>query len=146
MKNFRMEHALKAVREEISFLNHCPALFISAEQKRNLDKIFPLIAAVYEERQKRITTGALNKFIEGCLQKYHPPLIIGKRLRIYYMTQVEVNPPKFVLFVNNPTLMTESYKRYLINSFREIYGFSGCPLVLELRGKEPPAQSEPRLL
>lgn len=146
MKNFRMEHALKSVREEISFLNHCPTLFISAAEGRNLEKIFPLIADVYNQRQKRITTGMLNKFIEGCLQKYHPPLIIGKRLRIYYMTQVEVNPPKFVLFVNNPTLMTESYKKYLINNFREVHGFSGCPLVLELRGKAPPASTVPRLL
>lgn len=135
MKNMLMEHALRAVREEISFLNHCPALFISAEKGRNLDQIFPLVLQIYAERQKRITTGALNKFIEGCLQKYHPPLMIGKRLRIYYMTQVEVNPPKFVLFVNNPTLMTETYKKYLLNSFREVYQFSGCPLVLELRGK-----------
>lgn len=146
MKNFRMEHALRGVREEIPFLNHCPTLFISAIQERNLQKIFPTVKAVYEERKKRITTGALNKFIESCLQKYHPPLIIGKRLRIYYMTQVESNPPKFVLFVNNPTLMTESYKKYLINQFREAYQFSGCPLILELRGKEPPAPTEPRLL
>lgn len=146
MKNFRMEHAMRAVREEISFLKHCPTLFISAEKGRNLEKIFPLVAEVHTERHKRITTGMLNKFIEGCLQKYHPPLIIGKRLRIYYMTQVEVNPPKFVLFVNNPTLMTESYKKYLLNNFREIYSFSGCPLLLELRGKGPPAPTEPRLL
>lgn len=146
VKNFRMEHAMKGVREEISFLNHCPALFISAQERRNLEKIFPLVSQVYLERHKRITTGMLNKFIEGCLQKYHPPLIIGKRLRIYYMTQVEVNPPKFVLFVNNPTLMTENYRKYLINNFREVFSFSGCPLVLELRGKKPPAPTEPRLL
>lgn len=146
MKNFKMEHALRGVREEIPFLNHCPTLFISATQERNLEKIFPQIKEVYAERLKRITTGGLNKFIERCLQKYHPPLIIGKRLRIYYMTQVETNPPKFVLFVNNPTLMTETYKKYLLNNFREVYGFSGCPLILELRGKEPPAPAEPRLL
>jgi GTP-binding protein len=146
MKNFRMEHALRGVREELPFLTHCPTLFISCLKQRNLGEIFPLVKEVYAERQKRITTGNLNKFIEGCLQKYHPPLIIGKRLRIYYMTQVEVTPPKFVLFVNNPTLMTDSYKKYLLNLFREVYGFKGCPLVLELRGKEPPAASEPRLL
>lgn len=146
MKNFRMEHALRGVREEIPFLNHCPTLFICATEGRNLGKIFPEVKKVYEERKKRITTGMLNKFIEGCLQKYHPPLIIGKRLRIYYMTQVETNPPKFVLFVNNPTLMTEAYKKYLINQFREMHGFTGCPLILELRGKAPPAPSEPRLL
>lgn len=146
MKDFRMEHAMRGVKEELPFLNHCPTLFISAIKMRNLDKIYPLIKQVYEERKKRITTGGLNKFIEGCLQKYHPPLMVGKRLRIYYMTQVETNPPKFVLFVNNPMLMTENYKKYIINNFREVYGFSGCPLVLELRGKEAPATSEPRLL
>jgi GTP-binding protein len=146
MKNFKMEHALRGVKEEIPFLNHCPKLFISAKKERNLNKIFPLVKSVYLERQKRITTGGLNKFIEACLHKYHPPLIIGKRLRIYYMTQVETNPPKFVLFVNNPTLMTESYKKYILNNFRETYSFSGCPLILELRGKEPPAPAEPRLL
>lgn len=146
MKNFRMEHALRGVREEIPFLNHCPTLFISATEERNLHLIFPAIQEVFAERKKRISTGALNKFIEGCLHKYHPPLIIGKRLRIYYMTQVESNPPKFVLFVNNPTLMTDAYKRYLLNQFREVYQFSGCPLLLELRGKAPPAPAEPRLL
>jgi GTP-binding protein len=146
MKNFKMEHAMRGVREELPFLNHCPTIFISAIKERNLDKIFPLVKEVYAERCKRITTGGLNKFIEGCLHKYHPPLIIGKRLRIYYMTQVTSNPPKFVLFVNNTTLMTESYRKYLINNFREVYGFRGCPLSLELRGKQPPARHEPKLL
>ena len=146
MKNFKMEHALRGVKEEVPFLNHCPKLFISAAKERNLDKIFPLIKSVYEQRKMRITTGGLNKFIEGCLQKYHPPLMIGKRLRIYYMTQVETNPPKFILFVNNPTLMTDTYKKYILNNFRDVYGFSGCPLTLELRGKQAPAPSEPRLL
>jgi GTPase len=135
MKNFRMEHALRGVREEIPFVNHCQTLFISALNGRNLNQLFPAIREAYEERKKRIGTGALNKFIEGCLQKYHPPMLMGKRLRIYYMTQVEIDPPKFVLFVNNPTLMTDSYKRYLINQFREVYKFTGCPLVLELRAK-----------
>jgi len=145
VKDFKMEHALRGVREELPFLNHCPTLFISAMYERNLDKIFPMIKDVYAERQKRITTGGLNKFIEGCLHKYHPPLMTGKRLRIYYMTQVETDPPKFVLFVNNPILMTENYRKYLINNFREVYGFSGCPLTLELRGKSA-ATAETRLL
>lgn len=146
MKNVRMEHALRGVREEIPFLNHCPLLFISATTERNLDKIFSLVKEVYEARHKRIATGELNKFIEGCLQKVHPPLITGKRLRIYYMTQVETNPPKFVLFINKPALMTESYKKYLLNSFRAVYGFNGCPLAFELRSKGPPAHTEHRLL
>lgn len=146
MKNFKMEHAMRGVREEISFLNHCPALFISAKSARNIDQIMGHVKAVYEQRLVRITTGGLNKFISGCLQKYHPPLITGKRLRIYYMTQVQINPPRFVLFINKPDLLTDSYKKYIINQFREVYGFSGCPLTLELRGKEPPSHTEARLL
>lgn len=146
MEDLRMEHALRGVREETPFLNHCPALFISAIKERNLDKILRLAKLVYEERHKRVTTGSLNKFIEGALQKYHPPLVIGKRLRIYYMTQVTTNPPKFILFVNNPTLMTENYRKYLLNTMREVFKFTGCPLVLEMRGKAPPPSSEPRLL
>lgn len=135
VKNLKMEHAMRGVREEVPFLTHCPTLFLCALQNRNLDKIFPAVEKVVEERRKRISTGQLNKFIEACLQKYHPPFIIGKRLRIYYMTQIQAAPPKFVVFVNNPTLMAESYRKYLINQFRDTYGFTGCPIFFELRGK-----------
>ena len=143
VKNLKMEHALRGVREAVPFLTHCPTLFISAKQGRNLDKIFPAVLEAWHDRRKKITTGALNKFIEGCLQKYHPPLITGKRLRIYYMTQIQIDPPKFVVFVNKPDLMIESYKKYLINQFRETYRFSGCPIFFELRGKEKEAHPEP---
>src|SRR5262249_40163005 len=102
VKKLQMEHALRAVREEVPFLAHCPTIFLSALQRRNLDKIFPAVNEVYAERYRRITTGQLNKFIEGCLQRYHPPMMVGKRLRIYYMTQTRVAPPEFVVFVNNP--------------------------------------------
>lgn len=145
MKNLRMEHAARGIREAVPFLNHCPTLFISALKNRNVDQIFSIVKEVYQERRKRISTGALNKFIISCLQKYHPPLITGKRLRIYYMTQVEINPPKFVLFINRPDLMTLAYKKYLINHFRKTFSFSGTPLALELRGKDPNTTKE-RLL
>ena len=95
----------------------------------------PQVKEINALRHQRIGTGALNKFVESCLQKYHPPLITGKRLRIYYLTQVEINPPRFVLFVNKPDLMTEPYKKYLINQLRESFPFSGCPLLFDLRGK-----------
>jgi len=136
VKNLPMEHARRGVAEAVPFLTHCPTIFMSAINRRNLEKIFPAVNEVYAERYRRITTGQLNKFIEGCLHKYHPPLMLGKRLRIYYMTQVSSVPPKFVVFVNNPTLMTETYKKYLINQFRKTYSFSGCPITFELRGKE----------
>jgi GTPase len=138
---FRMETVLRAVREQVPFLAHCPTLFLSALKGRNTQKIFPLLCEVYADRSRRITTGALNQFIERCIQKYHPPMLTGKRLRIYYMTQVEVAPPKFVFFVNRPKLMTPHYVKYLVNQFRETFRFSGCPLVFELRGKkEEPAE------
>lgn len=136
MKNMPMEHALRGVKEAAPFLKHCPLVFISALQKRNLDQIFPLIKEVYEQRFLRLTTGVLNKFIERCLQKYHPPLITGKRLRIYYLTQAECNPPRFVLFVNKPDLLTESYKKFLINQLRSMFPFTGSPILFELRGKK----------
>lgn len=136
VKGFRMEHCLQDINEEVMFLRHCPKLFISATTGRNVEKLFAIIKEVQDESLKRISTHQLNKFIESSLQKNHPPMIMGKRLRIYYMAQVGVQPPKFVLFVNYPNLMTESYKKYLYNQFREVYGFSGVPLTLHLKGKK----------
>jgi GTP-binding protein len=133
---YRMEHCLKSIRIEASFLNYCPVLFVSAQENRNIDQLFPLIKEVYEQRAQRVTTGQLNKFIERVLQRYHPPMINGKRLRIYYMAQVATCPPRFVLFVNFPELMVETYKKYMINQFREEYSFKGVPLVFDLRGKQ----------
>lgn len=135
VKGYRMEHCLKALQIDASFLAHCPTLFMSALEGRNVEKIFSLIDKAYAATNQRITTGQLNKFIEKTMQKYHPPMIQGKRLRIYYMAQVSVAPPRFVVFVNKPELMAASYKKYLINAFRETFDFEGCPLEFLLRGK-----------
>lgn len=136
VKGFRMEHCLQAIEKEVPFLTHCPKLFISAKLGRNVEKIFPHVLEVYENSQKRITTHQLNKFIIQAVQKNHPPMITGKRLRIYYMAQVDIRPPKFILFVNHPQLMEESYKKYIYNQFREAYGFIGVPILLYLKGKK----------
>lgn len=136
IKGFRMEHLLKALQEESPFLAYCPILCISAKEGRNLEKILPEIDKVYASSQTRITTHQLNKFVIRAMQLNHPPMISGKRLRIYYLTQVAVHPPSFVLFVNKPTLMHDSYRKYLINSFRRTFPFTGAPLVMHLRGKE----------
>lgn len=136
VKGFRMEHCLQSIEEDVPFLKHCPKLFISAKTGRNLDKIFPLVQEVRRNSIQRITTAQLNKFLELSLQRNHPPMIMGKRLRIYYMAQVDVEPPRFVFFVNHPHLMTDTYKKYLYNQFRETYAFTGVPLLFHLKGKE----------
>jgi len=144
VKGFRMEHCMKEVTEEVPFLNHCPKIFISAKNGRNVDKIFDGLLEIYDESQKRITTHQLNKFIEAAMQKNHPPMITGKRLRIYYMAQVAIAPPKFILFVNSPHLMAETYRKYLYNQFRDAYGFKGSPLLIHLKGKPKERVIAPR--
>jgi GTP-binding protein len=142
VKGFRMEHCLKGIEEDVGFLNHCPKLFMSAKTGRNVEKIFDYIKQVHENSQKRISTHELNKFIGACLQKNHPPMITGKRLRIYYMAQVQVQPPMFIVFVNYPHLMVESYKKYLYNQFRDTYSFSGVPIIMHLKGKPKMTKDE----
>lgn len=136
VKGERMEHMERSIKENASFLDHCPKLFVSAKEGRNLKKLFPLIKEVREQQLQRITTGQLNKFLEKAINTYHPPQIQGKRLRIYYMAQVSTQPPTFVLFVNYPKLMLETYKRYMIGKFRETYKFTGSPLVFMLRARQ----------
>jgi len=140
VKGFRMEHCLKGIEDEVPFLKHCPKLFISALTGRNVPEIFEPVTQVFADSQKRISTGQLNKFIGLCLQKNHPPMLQGKRLRIYYMAQVGVKPPKFVVFVNYPNLMTDSYKKYIYNQFRDSYSFAGLPLEIYLKGKKKSEQ------
>ncbi len=135
VKNFRMEHCLRDIEERMPFVKHCPKIMISALSGRNVEKIFPSIGEIEKALKKRITTGELNTFIEGVLQKNHPPMLYGKRLRIYYMSQVGIVPPKFVLFVNSLRLMDESYKKYIYNQLREKYKFAGAPLLLHLKPK-----------
>lgn len=136
VKGFRMEHLMRALQEDSPFLAHCPLLFISAKEARNLEKIFFQIDTVQAAMQTRITTHQLNKFVLRAMQLNHPPIIMNKRLRIYYLTQTSVQPPCFVLFVNKPQLMHDSYKKYLINSFRKAFPFTGAPLKFLLRGKQ----------
>jgi len=148
VKGFRMEHCLKDIEEDITFLKHCPKLFISALKGRNVTKIFDQIDLVHTETYRRISTGQLNKTITEAMQNYHPPMIQGKRLRVYYMTQADVAPPRFIMFVNYPDLMTLSYKKYLYNQLREKYPFTGAPLHIFLKAKKrtPMGQRRPKSL
>ncbi len=136
VKGFRMEHCLKSMHIDVPFLAHCPTLFVSAQTGRHLEKLFSIIAEVDVQQNRRITTGQLNKFVEKVVQRYHPPMVYGKRLRIYYMAQVDVQPPRFVMFVNKPELMVDTYTKYMINQFREMYGFIGSPIKFFLKGRK----------
>jgi GTP-binding protein len=135
VKNFRMEHAMKGLEHEVPFLAHCPKVFISAKTGRNVEKVFSLIDTVLSSLEKRISTHKLNKSLMEWMQHYHPPMIGEKRLRIYYMAQIDVRPPRFVLFVNSAHLMDEGYRRYLVNQLRSTFEFEGVPFILTLRGK-----------
>ena len=83
VKGIQMEHCLRGIREQVPFLAHCPIFIMSAASGRNVDKIFPTIHEVYQNTHTRITTATLNKFIEASIMRNHPPMIKGKRLRIY---------------------------------------------------------------
>lgn len=135
VKKMAMEEMLKKLKMYASFLNHVPVIIGSGKSGRNIEKIIPAIREVSENFTKRITTGQLNNMLEAAVQRNHPPMITGKRLRIYYLTQVRSAPPRFVLFVNDPKLMPESYRRYLTAQLRKAYQFTGCPLRLTLRSR-----------
>ena len=132
----RMEHCLKNFRDNVPFLAHCPTSFGSALTGRNLLKLFPDIEDVYAQSNRRITTGELNKFLSQQIQLTPPPMITGKRLRVYYATQVKTTPPTFTLFVNYRRLMTKTYMRFLNNRFRETFGFQGTPIFFYMKEKK----------
>lgn len=138
-KGYRMEHAKQALIQECPFLSIYPILFISALTKRNLSMLYPLIDQVYAKRTQRIETSSLNRFFEKALHQNPPPLIKGKRLRVYYATQIKEAPPSFLLFVNKESLLTPTYKRYLMNQMRKAFDCFGSPLQFFLKPKTPKA-------
>lgn len=101
------------------------SFFISAITGKNIENIFPVIEQIEKKKNLKISTPVLNRFIQKCLQKYSPPMIKGKRLKIYYLTQLKSSFPKFILFVNNPLFMTKGYKKYLFNQFHKTFQYNG---------------------
>lgn len=132
----QMEALLGPLRQEIAFLSHCPALCGSALKGRNLHAALQKAQEVSQAGSQQIPTGELNRFIASLLQELHPPIIQGRRLRIYYLTQIGVNPPRFLLFVNSKRLLAPSYLRYLQNKLRAAFGFAGYPIHFIVRGKK----------
>jgi GTP-binding protein len=126
----------KWVREALRFMDYVPVLFISALTGQRVHKVVPAALAVQAARFRRISTGDLNRLVQGALARHAPPSKRGKRLKIYYVSQPGVDPPTFVFHVNDPNLVHFSYERYLENRLREAYEFSGTPLRLLFRRRE----------
>lgn len=131
-----LEQMEKDVKERFSFMSYAPVIFISAKTGQRVDKLFTLIQSVHEQAGKRLTTGMLNDVIGEATAMVPTPQDKGKRLKIYYGTQVSTFPPQIVLFVNDKNLMHFSYERYLENQFRKNFGFEGTPLRFYLRERE----------
>lgn len=124
------------VRNDLSFMQYAPILFISAKTKQRLKKVLEYIKYVSNQHAMRISTGALNDLISEAILLNQPPSDKGKRLKIYYGTQVSVKPPKFILFVNDVELAHFSYIRYLENQIRQNYNFEGTPIIVDCKEKK----------
>ncbi len=116
------------IRDILSFMPYAEIVFISAKSGQRVNKLFELIDVVIENNSMRVATGVLNEIVAEAVAMQQPPSDKGKRLRIYYVTQVSVKPPTFVVFVNDKNLMHFSYTRYLENRIRDTFGFSGTAL------------------
>ena len=114
--------------ETLSFIPYAEILFISALTGQRLTKIYDAVEVVIQNQNLRVKTGVLNEIVTEAVAMQQPPTDKGKRLKIYYVTQVSVKPPTFVIFVNDKNLMHFSYTRYLENRIRDTFGFKGTAL------------------
>ncbi len=127
---------IKEIRYELAFLKNSPIILTSALTGYNIDKIIFKIEEVAFQYSKKIPTSVLNTFVRGMVSKNPPKFVKGNTLKISYITQVGIKPPKFLLFVNNPKLMYNSYHRYLENKLYETFGFEGSPVIINLAKKD----------
>jgi GTP-binding protein len=111
---------------------------ISAETGEGINKLFAAIRATYEKWNLRIPTGALNRWFETALERFPPPLIEGRRLKLRYITQVKARPPSFALFGTRAEQVPDTYVRYLVNNLREEFDMPGVPIRIMLRGTDNP--------
>ncbi len=128
-----MDEFRKKLEQDFSFMSYVPFLFISAKTGQRVDKLYDLILTVANQNARRITTGALNDMLSYATARVQPPSDKGRRLKIYYMTQVSTKPPTFVAFCNRGDLFHFSYQRYLENQIRETFGLDGTPIRLLVR-------------
>jgi len=128
-----MDHMREDIRRDLAYMTYAPVLFISAATGQRVPRLFELINYVNQQACTRITTGMLNNVLEDAQTRVQPPTDKGRRLKIYYMTQVGVKPPHFVVFCNDMRLFHFSYRRYIENCIRNVFGLEGTPVVLTVR-------------
>jgi len=131
-----MDEFRKKIRTEFKFLDYAPIVFVSALKKTRINELFQSIDFVEQAYNLRIPTNTINGIIQDAQIMNEAPLFNGGRLKIYYVNQVAVKPPTFVLFVNNPNFMHFSYKRYIENRIRESFNFDGTPIKIILRERK----------
>jgi GTP-binding protein len=125
----------KKIKEAFAYMPYAPILSVSAISKQRIHQIIPLVNQVYQSASTRISTSILNEVLMDATTLNPPPTSKGKRLRVSYMTQVDVRPPTFLLFVNDVDMLHFSYQRYIENKLREAFDFIGTPLVIKVREK-----------
>ncbi|MBQ7200793.1 MAG: ribosome biogenesis GTPase Der [Eubacterium sp.] len=124
------------IRKVLSFVPYAEIVFISAKTGQRTGKVFELIETVIENHAMRVQTGVLNEIMTEAVAMQQPPSDKGKRLKLFYVTQVAVKPPTFVIFVNKKELMHFSYQRYIENQIREVFGFAGTPIRIYIRERK----------
>ncbi len=124
------------IRDTLAFMQYAELIFVSAQTGQRLVKLYDIIDTVIENHSMRVGTGVLNEIMTEAVAMQQPPSDKGKRLRLYYITQVSVKPPTFVIFVNDKELMHFSYTRYIENKIREAFGFKGTPLRFIIRERK----------
>ncbi|MFT8405880.1 MAG: ribosome biogenesis GTPase Der [Liquorilactobacillus nagelii] len=134
--SYTMTEFEKMIRQEFQYLDYAPIIFVSATTKQRLNQLPKLIKRVSENQQRRIKSAVLNDVLMDAIARNPTPTENGKRLKVYYGTQVAIKPPTFVIFVNDPELVHFSYERYLRNQFRESFDFQGTPLHLIARKRK----------
>src|SRR5574338_515252 len=132
---YTMEEFTRIIRRDLNFMDYVPILFISAKTGQRVDQVLPLALRVQEERLARLTTSKINQVIQNAQDLHAHPSKSGRALKMYYGTQVRSDPPTFMIYVNDPTLMHFSYMRYLENKIREAYGFLGTPIRIVTKGR-----------
>ena len=133
--NFTTNKYKNDIRTALAYMPYAPIVYLSAKTGQRVANLYPLVKEVYAQASRRISTGQLNDLLNDAMTRVQPPSDKGKRLKIYYMTQVNTNPPTFVIFCNSEELFHFSYRRYIENCLRDTFGFEGTPIKMIIRQK-----------